>query len=110
MRLVDGVNELGVAQIDRHMGQARLIRVLEKQQVASLERTIPDKATRVLIYCNNNFRDAEGPFPTKLPAASLNLSTYIALYTYGYRNVYELGPQIDPKRSKLPLEPTAPKP
>ena len=46
-------------------------------------------------------------FPSKLPAASLNLSTYIALYTYGYRNVYELGPQIDPKESKLPLEPTA---
>ena len=35
--------------------------------------------------------------------ASLNLSTYIALYNYGYRNVYELGPQVDPKDSKLPL-------
>ncbi len=77
--------------------------------VESLRRTIPDKATRVLIYCNNNFRNAEEAFPTKLPAASLNLSTYVTLYTYGYRNVYELGPQIDPKRSKLPLVPSAAK-
>jgi phage shock protein E len=69
--------------------------------VASLKRTIPDKNARVLIYCNNNFLGAEGPFPTKLPTASLNLSTYIALYNYGYRNVYELGPLIDVKTSKL---------
>jgi hypothetical protein len=71
--------------------------------IESLKRTIPDKSTRVLIYCNNNFRNAEVPFPTKMATASLNLSTYIALYNYGYRNVYELGPRIDPKDSKLPL-------
>lgn len=69
--------------------------------VQSLKVTIPDKTTRILIYCNNNFRGAEGPFPTKLPSASLNLSTYIALYSYGYQNVYELGPLIDMKTSKL---------
>ena len=62
---------------------------------ASLARTIPDKNTVILIYCNNNFRNAEGPFPSKLPSASLNLSTYIALFNYGYRNVYELGPLLD---------------
>ncbi len=72
--------------------------------VESLKRTIPDTATRVLIYCNNNFREAEGPFPSKLPSASLNLSTYIALYTYGYRNVYELAPLLDIGSSKLPFE------
>jgi phage shock protein E len=72
--------------------------------VESLKKTIPDKETRVLIYCNNNFRAAERPFPSKLPTASLNLSTYISLYTYGYRNIYELGPQLDPKQSKLPFE------
>ena len=72
--------------------------------VESLKKTIPDKETRVLIYCNNNFRAAEKPFPSKLPTASLNLSTYIALYTYGYRNIYELGPRLDPKQSKLPFE------
>jgi hypothetical protein len=70
----------------------------------SLARTIPDKRTRILIYCNNNFVNAESAFPAKLPSASLNLSTYIALYNYGYRNVYELGPLIDIKTSKLEFE------
>jgi hypothetical protein len=69
--------------------------------IASLEATVPDKGTRILIYCNNNFANAEGPFPAKIARASLNLSTYIALYSYGYRNVYELGPLVDLKESKL---------
>jgi rhodanese-related sulfurtransferase len=76
--------------------------------VESLKRTIPDKSTRILIYCNNNFRNAEQAFASKLPTASLNLSTYIALYNYGYRNVYELGPRFDPKHTRLPLVGTAP--
>jgi hypothetical protein len=38
-----------------------------------------------------------------MPTASLDLSTYISLYTYGYKNVYELGPLIDVKTSKLEL-------
>jgi hypothetical protein len=70
----------------------------------NLRAAIPDPSTPVLIYCNNNFRNAEGPFPGKNSNASLNLSTYIALYTYGYRNVYELGPLIDIGKSKLPFE------
>lgn len=69
--------------------------------IGSLARTIPDRSTRILIYCNNNFLNAEAPFPAKLPSASLNLATYIALYNYGYRNVYELGPLIDVRRSAL---------
>jgi len=69
--------------------------------IESLRKTIPDKKTRILIYCNNNFLGAEGPFPSKLPSASLNLSTYIALYNYGYRNVYELGDTLNLKESKL---------
>ncbi len=72
--------------------------------VETLRQTIPDPSTRILIYCNNNFRDAEGPFPRKLPSASLNLSTYIALYTYGYRNIYELGPQLDLATTMLPFD------
>lgn len=75
--------------------------------VESLARTIPDKNTRILIYCNNNFANAEEPFPKKLMTASLNLSTYIALYNYGYRNVYELGPLISLDKSKLPFESAA---
>jgi phage shock protein E len=75
--------------------------------IESLKKAIPDKESRVLIYCNNNFRNSERAFPSKLPTASLNLSTYIALYNYGYRNVYELAPLVDPKTSKLTFE-TAP--
>ena len=41
--------------------------------VESLKTTIPDKSTRILIYCNNNFANAEGPFPAKTARASLNL-------------------------------------
>jgi len=74
--------------------------------VESLNRLLPDKNTRILIYCNNNFQNAEKPFPAKMAVASLNLSTYISLYTYGYRNVYELGPLLDIDKSKLEFEMT----
>ena len=72
--------------------------------VDSLHAAIPDKSTRILIYCNNNFAGAMTAFPTKLPVASLNLSTYVALYSYGYRNIYELAPLVDIKASKLQFE------
>ena len=71
--------------------------------IESLKAAIPDKRTRILIYCNNNFANAEGPFPAKIARASLNLSTYIALFSYGYHNVYELEPLIDIRSSKLPF-------
>lgn len=74
--------------------------------VESLARAIPDKNTRILIYCNNNFANAEEPFPKKMVTASLNISTYIALYNYGYRNVYELGPLVSLDKSKLPFAST----
>jgi hypothetical protein len=70
----------------------------------SLGKTIPDRKTRILIYCNNNFLNAEGPFPSKLPSASLNLSTYIALYNYGYRDIYELADTLDLGASRLQFE------
>lgn len=72
--------------------------------IDSLQQTIPDKNTRILIYCNNNFENANQFFPTKMRTASLNISTYIALYTYGYRNIYELGPLLDITTSILPFE------
>lgn len=75
--------------------------------VESLQRKLPDKNARILIYCNNNFKNAERPFPAKAAPASLNISTYISLYTYGYRNVYELGPLLDIKTTKLNLVSTA---
>jgi phage shock protein E len=69
--------------------------------VDSLAALIPDKNTRILIYCNNNFANAPKPFPSKRMDASLNLSTFISLYSYGYKNVYELGPLIEIEKSKL---------
>jgi hypothetical protein len=51
------------------------------------------------------FPERAGPFPSKLSNASLDLSTYVALYTYGYRNIYELGPSIDIHSSQLEFEP-----
>jgi len=71
--------------------------------VDSLKATFPDKNARILIYCNNNFVGEQRAFPTKAMTASLNLSTYIALYSYGYRNIYELGPLLDVKTTKLEM-------
>jgi hypothetical protein len=68
-----------------------------------LARIIPDKGTPVLIYCNNNFLGSPVAMASKSPAASLNISTYVVLATYGYTNVYELGPLLDVKKTVLPL-------
>lgn len=71
---------------------------------AELAKTIPAKSTRVLIYCNNNFVNEPRALPGKTARASLNLYTFNTLYSYGYTNVYELGPLIDIKKSILPFE------
>lgn len=71
----------------------------------TLARAIPDRASRVLIYCNNNFANDGEAFPLKARPASLNLSTWVALRSYGYRNVYELGPYVDVRSTAVPLEP-----
>ncbi len=69
----------------------------------TLAQRIPSSQTRVLIYCNNNFLDSPRAFATKAPAASLNLSTFTALRSYGYRNVYELGELISVHETQLEL-------
>ena len=74
--------------------------------VDSLNALLPDKNATILIYCNNTFRDAPDPMPVKLIAAALNLATYTSLYTYGYRNVYELGPNLSVKTTRIPFEGT----
>jgi phage shock protein E len=68
---------------------------------ATLARLIPSKNTRVLIYCNNNFTGAPESLPLKTASSALNVSTFVSLYSYGYRNVYELGPAIDVSSSLL---------
>ncbi len=70
----------------------------------SLAKTIPQKNTRILIYCNNNFDNSPRAFASKAAPASLNLSTYISLYTYGYKNVYELGPFLKIHHTKIQFE------
>jgi len=49
-------------------------------------------------------RGAADNLHLQTPAASLNISTYVNLATYGYTNVYELGPLTNVKTSKLPFE------
>ncbi|MFM8275284.1 MAG: rhodanese-like domain-containing protein [Gemmata sp.] len=94
--------------------------------IESLKKTLPDKDAKVLIYCNNNFTPAAGrPQPNQGPGPgapvdpvtakanlamrpksapmSLNISTYTALHSYGYKNVYELAPLLDPAKTKLKL-------
>jgi rhodanese-related sulfurtransferase len=77
----------------------------------NLARVIPSFDTTILIYCNNNFDGNQVDFASKIarpnanprsPVArqvasqskplmmALNIPTYINLYGYGYRNVYEL--------------------
>ena len=70
----------------------------------SLARIFPDKEVRILIYCNNNFINAQQPFPAKIASAALNPSTYAALYNYGYRNVYELGPLLEMRTARIRFE------
>ena len=72
-----------------------------------LARIIPSRDTRILIYCNNNFLNERAAFPSKLPAASLNVHTFNVLFAYGYRNVYELGPLIDIEKTRIVFEGTA---
>jgi len=69
----------------------------------SLAHVIPTKDTRVLIYCNNNFLGAPQSLASKSAPASLNISTYISLATYGYTHIYELGPLLDVRKTKLPF-------
>jgi hypothetical protein len=77
----------------------------------NLAKVIPSFETKILIYCNNNFDGNQTDFASKvaLPRPkpdravatqfaaqakplmmALNVPTYINLYGYGYRNVYEL--------------------
>jgi hypothetical protein len=98
--------------------------------VESLQAIIPNNATRILIYCNNNFEDKPvilksvkvAPFVSKMAGPTtkfiqptltqlasnsqltltlaLNIPTYINLYGYGYRNVYELNELVNTSTDK----------
>lgn len=74
---------------------------------AALERLIPDKNTRILIYCNNNIDGDEQNFARKSTPLALNIPTFINLYGYGYKNVYELSSLLNADDPKLEFEGTA---
>lgn len=69
----------------------------------ALRKLIPDKSTRILIYCNNNFDNEPVHFASKSPAVALNIQTFVNLHAYGYTNVRELGPLLDVKTTRIPF-------
>ena len=95
---------------------------------SNLGKVIPSFDTRILIYCNNNFDGNPIDFATKVavPASvgssandnvarqfanqekplmmALNIPTYVNLYGYGYRNVYELSELVDVKDPRIRFE------
>jgi len=62
---------------------------------ASLREALQDPDVRILIYCNNNFSNNAQPVILKRVELALNIQTFINLYGYGYRNVYELSDVVD---------------
>ncbi len=70
---------------------------------AELAAVIPDKRSRVLIYCNNNFENEVRAFPEKSFRASLNVHTFNVLHAYGYTNVHELKPLLDVTTTRIPF-------
>jgi len=100
----------------------------------SLRKVIPSEETVVLIYCNNNFDGNQVDFASKVflpmkplpqdgqqePVSpktqiraqakpvmlALNVPTYVTLYGYGYRNVYELGELVKVSDPRVSFEGT----
>lgn len=77
----------------------------------ALREVIPDRSTRILIYCRNNLVDSSKPnngaefdipFRKERPVG-LNIPTVITLYAYGYQNVWELNSVIDIADPKVTL-------
>jgi len=57
---------------------------------AKLAAVIPSLNTRILIYCNNNIESELNAMRNKEIRLALNIPTFINLYGYGYKNIYEL--------------------
>ena len=101
----------------------------------NLGKVIPTFDTKILIYCNNNFEGNEIDFASKVAAPissqvaipppsstnaikrqmsdqarpvmmALNIPTYVNLYGYGYRNVYELYELVDVNDPRVTFEGT----
>ncbi len=100
----------------RHMKGAISLPFTDFTQT-NLARLIPDANTRILIYCNNNFMGDQVNFATKTAAPSaannhtpltlaLNIPTYINLYGYGYKNIYELDELVNMSDNRVQFEGT----
>lgn len=90
----------------------------------ALNNLIPDPNTKILIYCNNNFENDSENFPTKKSGPStktkgsgsltddksillaLNIPTFINLYGYGYKNIYELDELVNIYDKRIEFEGT----
>ena len=72
-----------------------------------LKKAVASKETKILIYCNNNILGDQQNFATKVMVVALNHQTYIDLYAYGYKNVYELGALVDINDKRFVFEGTA---
>ena len=91
----------------------------------NLQKVIPSFETKILIYCNNNFEGNQTDFASKValprpkPSSAvatqfaaqakpimmaLNVPTYINLYGYGYRNVYELNELVNVNDPRIAFE------
>ena len=89
----------------------------------TLQEIIPNRSTRILIYCRNNILStAPGgektinkdrhPYPDELgrhnvikaPKVALNIPTFITLMVYGYENIWQLDAVVDPNNSPLEFE------
>lgn len=83
-----------------------------------LLRLIPNRNTKILIYCNNNFIGDQVDFMSKVSKPvkvsdtellsnkkpimlALNIPTYLNLYGYGYKNVYELNELVNMNDSRV---------
>ena len=59
-----------------------------------LAKILGDTTRPILIYCNNNFQDTIFPVARKSAPLALNIPTFINLYGYGYKNIYELNDTV----------------
>jgi hypothetical protein len=108
------MNEKGTVLLDARSANKYLLRHIRSAinlpftdfTAETLAAAIPDKTSKILIYCNNNFLGSPKAFASKAPGASLNLSTYTSLKAYGYDNIYELGPLLDVRKTRIPFDGT----
>ncbi|WP_299106971.1 rhodanese-like domain-containing protein [uncultured Winogradskyella sp.] len=70
---------------------------------ANLKSIIPDNKTRILIYCNNNFESQKPSLFDKSVRLALNIPTFINLYGYDYKNIYELEDYLKEEETIIPL-------